>query len=95
MTNNNHMLYNKNLVNPNPIEIKRKDGRVEYMTKDEFARWACLIEGIQAVDEKLVASNVPDTNTNWVKPLAFEKYIQERFPAMLHDVTIEHRMGNI
>ena len=47
------------------------------------------------MDEKLVAAKIPDTNTKWVKPLAFEKYIQERFPAMLHDVTIEHRMGNI
>jgi|TARA_R110001592_G_scaffold147923_1_gene372484 hypothetical protein len=91
----NHMMYNKNSNNSNPIEIKRKDGQIEYMTKEEFTRWACLIEGIQAVDEKLVAANVPDTNTKWVKPLAFEKYIQERFPAMLHDVTIEHRMGNI
>ena len=58
----NHMMYNKSRDNPNPIEIKRKDGRVEYMTKEEFARWACLIEGIQSVDEKLVAANGPDTN---------------------------------
>mgnify|MGYP006208833983 FL=1 len=91
----NHMMYNKNRNNPNPIEIKRKDGVTDYMTTEEFTRWACLIEGIQSVDEKLVEAGVPDSNTKWVKPLAFEKYIQERFPAMLHDVTIEHRMGNI
>jgi len=77
------------------IEMKRKDGTVEYMTHEEFSRWACLVEGIQAVDQKLVDANVPDTNTKWVKPLAFEKYIQERFHSMLSDVRVEHRIGNI
>ena len=89
------MKYNKSNNNSKLIEIKRKDDVVEYMTVEEFTRWACLIEGIQAVDEKLVAANIPDTNTKWVKPLAFEKYIQERFPAMLHDVSTEQRLGNI
>ena len=77
------------------IEMKRKDGTVEHMTHEEFSRWACLVEGIQAVDEKLVAANVPDKDTKWVKPLAFEKYIQERFHSMLSDVRVEHKLGNI
>lgn len=77
------------------IEMKRKDGKTEYMTKAEFARWACLVEGIQAVDQKLVDANVPESNTKWIKPLAFEKYIQERFHSMLRDVEVEHQMGNI
>lgn len=77
------------------IEIKRKDGKIEYMTKAEFARWMCLVEGIQAVDQKLVDANVPESNTKWIKPLAFEKYIQERFHSMLRDVEVEHELGNI
>lgn len=77
------------------IEMKRKDGKTEYMTKAEFARWACLVEGIQAVDQKLVDANVPESNTSWIKPLAFEKYIQERFHSMLRDVEVEHELGNI
>tara|TARA_R110000765_G_scaffold124685_1_gene222097 strand:- start:185 stop:430 length:246 start_codon:yes stop_codon:yes gene_type:complete len=79
----------------NQIEMKLKNGTTEYMTHEEFSRWACLVEGIQAVDQKLVAANVPDKNTKWVKPLAFEKYIQERFHSMLSDVRVEHRLGKI
>ncbi len=82
-------------MNKDKIEIVRKDGTVEFMDHQTFARWACLIEGIQAVDEKLVNAKVPDTNTKWIKPLAFEKYIQERFHSMLKDTEVEHRMGNI
>jgi len=81
--------------NSDKIELKRKDGKVEYMTRAEFARWACLVEGIQAVNQKLIEANVPETNTSWIKPLAFEKYIRERFHSMLRDVEVEHQMGNI
>lgn len=77
------------------IEMKRKDGTTEYMSIAEFSRWACLVEGIQAVDQKLTDAKVPESNTSWVKPLAFEKYIQERFHSMIRDVEVEHRLGNI
>ena len=82
-------------MNSDKIKMVRKDGKVEYMTHEEFSRWACLVEGIQAVDQKLQDAGVSEADNSWVKPLAFEKYIQERYPAMLHDVRIEHRIGNI
>lgn len=79
----------------NTIELKLNNGTIEYMAKAEFARWACLVEAIQAVDQKLIEANIPETNTKWIKPLAFEKYIQERFHSMLRDVEVEHELGNI
>ena len=48
-----------------------KDGTTKVMEFDEFVRWACLIEGIQKVDEKLQEAKVPDSDNTWVKPLAF------------------------
>tara|TARA_R110002020_G_scaffold19585_3_gene67469 strand:- start:1262 stop:1507 length:246 start_codon:yes stop_codon:yes gene_type:complete len=77
------------------ITLNRKDGTTEEMTQEAFSRWACLVEGIQAVDQKLVDAKVPDSDTKWVKPLAFEKYIQERYHSMLRDVEVEHELGNI
>tara|TARA_R110000851_G_scaffold54505_1_gene128601 strand:- start:176 stop:418 length:243 start_codon:yes stop_codon:yes gene_type:complete len=70
-------------------------GKTKVMEFDEFVRWACLIEGIQKVDEKLQQAKVPDSDNSWVKPLAFEKYIRERFPAMKHDLTVEATLGNL
>lgn len=87
--------YNNSIMNKDKIELVRKDGKVEYMTHEEFSRWACLVEGIQAVDQKLQDAGVPDTNNKWIKPLAFEKYIHERFHSMLCDVKVEHKLGNI
>lgn len=79
----------------NKIELKRKDGATEYMTLDEFARWACLVEAVSAVGEKLDEAGVPAEDSSWVKPLAFEKYIKERFHAMRADVKVEATLGRI
>jgi|TARA_R110000787_G_scaffold168835_3_gene281531 hypothetical protein len=79
----------------NNITLNKKDGTTEEMTQEAFSRWACLVEGIQAVDQKLVDAKIPDSDTKWVKPLAFEKYIQERYHSMLRDVEVEHQLGNI
>tara|TARA_R110001592_G_scaffold222151_4_gene477245 strand:+ start:1747 stop:1992 length:246 start_codon:yes stop_codon:yes gene_type:complete len=79
----------------NNITLNKKDGTTEEMTLEAFSRWACLVEGIQAVDQKLVDAKIPDSDTKWVKPLAFEKYIQERYHSMLRDVEVEHQLGNI
>jgi hypothetical protein len=40
-------------------------------------------------------AKIPDSDNRWVKPLAFEKYIKERFPAMKHDLTVEATLGNL
>ncbi len=77
------------------ITHNRKDGTTEEMTQEAFSRWACLVEGIQAVDQKLVDAKVPDSDTKWVKPLAFEKYIQERYHSMLRDVEVEPAAGKM
>jgi hypothetical protein len=32
-------------------------------------------------------------NVDWVKPIAFQKYINERFHSMKHDLTYEYTNG--
>ena len=31
----------------------------------------------------------------WIKPLAFQKYIDERFHSMKHDLKVEATLGNL
>lgn len=77
------------------FEFNLKDGTKKVMELEEFTRWACLLEGIEKVSEKLEEAGVPQSDGSWVKPLAFEKYIKERYPAMLHDIKTEVAMGNL
>ena len=72
-----------------------KDGKEKTMTFDEFVRWACLIEGVEKVSEKLEEAGIDMNKTEWVKPLAFQKYVEERYHSMKHDLTVEAKLGNI
>lgn len=74
------------------IRIDKLSG-VEYMSLDEFARWACLVEAFDFIAQK--AEDIGGKEFDIVKPTAFEAYINERFSAMRYDVGIEHAMGNL
>ena len=63
------------------------------MTLTEFARWACLVEAFHFIQQR--AEELEINAINMIKPLAIEKYIEERFEAMLWDSRIEHQLGNI
>ena len=58
------------------------------MSYDEYSRWLSLLEGIEFVSKR-VEQIKKRTNTNeidWIKPLAFQKYIEERFESMKSDL---------
>lgn len=68
-----------------------RDGITKTMGFDEFVRWACLIEALEVVGGKIDSID----NDKWIKPLAFQKYIQERFHSMKHDLKVEAALGNL
>ena len=72
------------------ISITTKSNKTHIMSVEEYTRWLCLIEALEIInlkakDKKL---NLED-NDYWIKPLAFQKYIKQRFPSMLHDFRVE------
>jgi hypothetical protein len=75
------------------IEIEKKDGTVESMPLSEFSRWMCLIEAFEILNNK--AQELKIDVSDLIKPLAIDDYIKERYPAMLHDVECEMKLGNI
>lgn len=75
------------------IKFDLKSGATTEMELDEFVRWACLVEGIDFISKALDEQNVKKDDDSWVKPLAIQKYIDERFHSMKHDMTVEMMMG--
>ena len=48
------------------------------------------MEAIDVIDKTAQQLNINlDKRQDWIKPLALNKYIDERFHAMLHDVKVE------
>ena len=77
------------------FKFKLKDGNVKEMNIDELTRWACLLEGIEEVAKKYECLGQSMDTDEWIKPLAFQKYIEERFHSMKHDLTVEATLGRI
>jgi desulfoferrodoxin (superoxide reductase-like protein) len=71
------------------IKITTNNGVEHNMSKDTFIRWLCLLEIVQLAEEKAVDLKVDLENIDWVKPLAFKKYIGERFKGMEVDIEAE------
>lgn len=65
------------------------------MSVEEMARWCCLLEAVDVIEQTCELYNKNMDTVDWVKPLAIQKYIDERYNAMLHDVKVEHAMGVI
>ena len=53
----------------------------------------CLIEAFEILNNK--AQELKLDVSSMIKPLAIDDYIKERYPAMLHDVECELKLGNI
>lgn len=65
-----------------------KEATQHNMSYDEYARWLCLLEGIDLVGKRMeqLKRRSPDNDVDWIKPLAFQKYIDERFLSMKSDL---------
>ena len=75
----------------NKVIIERNNGVVEQMSSVSFARWACLVEALEFIHDK--ADELKLDVDKFLKPVAIDHYIEERYPAMLHDVNTEIEMG--
>ena len=64
------------------------------MSMEEKARWMCLAEAISVVDQKMTDMQVDPDEVDWVNPIAFGKYIKERYHPMLYDLKCEIALEN-
>jgi hypothetical protein len=71
------------MENNNNVEVE-----IDYRNNVDFlARFACLYEAVNMTCDKAEQLGMnPDKNTDWVKPLAFQKYIKERERDMKYQI---------
>ena len=72
------------------ITLTSDNHDTEYtMSVYELSRWCTLIQAVEVVDKKLKQLGVRDKGTNWVKPIALQKYVDEKYEEILFDITTE------
>lgn len=69
------------------IQLKNKS---EELSLECAARWLSLMEAIYIVGRKAddVGVNI-DKTTSWIKPIVFQKYLDERYTSMLHEIELD------
>jgi hypothetical protein len=72
----------------NNMTIKTKNGDYN-ISREGFIRWLCLLEIVEKTEEKARELKVNLDNIDWVKPVAFKKYMSERFKSMEIDLDAE------
>jgi hypothetical protein len=78
------------------INIQTKDGSAHNMTLESYARWLCLAEAFDYIDKSIERRKGRDKDIeSAIKPIAIQKYIDERYHAMLHDVKVEEHVYDI
>lgn len=71
------------------VAVETRD-KTQYLKKTEYARWLCLLEAMDLIEQKGKELKMDMTGDDfWVKPLAFQKYIDQRLETMLLDVERE------
>jgi hypothetical protein len=72
------------------ITVQAKD-KTEEMSLETYARWLCLMECIHIVCKKADELKIPtDRDLSWVKPISFQKYMDDRFTSMMHEIEMDH-----
>lgn len=75
------------------VSIKTKDNQTHVMTVDAYSRWLCLAEAMMLISENAQKKNVDlNKSSKWIKPLALQKYIKQRYPSMNHDFKVEESL---
>jgi len=75
------------------ILIKTKSNKNHLMTVETYTRWLCLAEALQLINQQAEKSKIDlEKNDSWIKPIALQKYIKQRFPAMNHDFKVEESL---
>lgn len=69
------------------ITVKVDSTGEDKMSYYELSRWMCLIEAVEFIDKKSKQLNISDSSNSWVKPIAIQKYVDERTEGMLFELT--------
>ena len=68
-------------------KLTSKKTNKEYeLSEYEICRWMSLIEAVDIIDKKIEQLGTKNEKINWVKPIAIQKYIDERTESMLFEV---------
>lgn len=74
------------------LTLNSPKGNEYKMTAFEASRWCAMLEAVEVIDKKIIDLKM-SSNTNWVKPIAIQKYIDEKYQDILYDMFKHDKIG--
>lgn len=71
--------------------IKLKNG--QEISFDYYVRFVSLLEALDEITKKSEELSISLDNDKWIKPIAIQKYMDERYESIKHDLTVEMTLG--
>lgn len=68
------------------VKLTSPKNKTYQMSEYEISRWFSLIEAVDIIDRKSAQLGIKGKGINWVKPIAIQKYIDERTESMLFEI---------
>ena len=68
------------------VKLTSPKNKTYQMSEYEISRWFSLIEAVDIIDKKSTQLGIKGKGINWVKPIAIQKYIDERTESMLFEI---------
>lgn len=57
------------------------------MSVYEMSRWCSVIQAIDVIDTQIQSMKIPPKD--WIKPIAIQKYVEEKYQDILHEFLLE------
>lgn len=85
------MLNQEKYKNKNITIRKTKDTETT-MSVYEMSRWMSLIEAVDIISDKCKSLDMNDNDHSWIKPIAIQKYVDERTEGILFELTNQDKL---
>ena len=85
------MLNQERYKNRN-VTLRKTSEDEETMSIYEMSRWMSLIEAVDIVSEKCKTLNMHEKDHSWIKPIAIQKYVDERTEGILFELSNQNKL---
>lgn len=74
------------------LVVRQNKTQSDEMSVYELSRWLCLVEAVNIIGDKCDQLQLNDKDGSWVKPIAIQKYVDERTEGMLFELTNQGKL---
>ena len=74
------------------VTIRKTADAEDTMSVYEMSRWMSLIEAVDIISDKCKSLDMNEKDHSWIKPIAIQKYVDERTEGILFELTNQNEL---